>query len=219
MTDQEKNEFEVSVSGAGDLQGSKASSLTEDAAARRTVRRRKKRRSRRRSSGAGLMVDLLLLIVLAALAVGGVLGYNAIRDAYAPTFETRQIVIIVEMAEVDPTLIPGQSDVGKNTPIYRSERADATPLGRVESFDVSDHTSDDAPNENDATVIKKNIRITVRAEAKYRAGEGYYIDGERLLAGDEATYRLSGMVADGMIVSLYEAKDYDAMIESAEDGK
>ena len=49
-----------------------------------------------------LLVDLILLLVIAGLVVGGVFAYRAIRELYAPAWETREVVFKVEMTGIDP---------------------------------------------------------------------------------------------------------------------
>ena len=81
-----------------------------------------------------LVVDLVLLVVIVGLVAGGVFAYRAIRDLYAPVWETRDVVFCVKMDGIDPSMVKYGQD-GRSTftgnPIWSSDRTDADCLGTV----------------------------------------------------------------------------------------
>ena len=205
-----------------DLQQGKASSLTEaqlvpnlavsatrkgeggESAAARARRERRRRRAR------SLLVDILLFLVLGGFLAGAWFGYNALKRAYSPAYEERTILLVVEMTGVNPRLIPGEEAIQNRPDIYNSEAADARPLGQIRKIDIIDSAdSDDAVAGGGA--VTKDIRLTIEVKAEYRYAEGYRAGGQVLLAGDEGSYRMTGMAAKGTIVALYEAEEYESM--------
>ena len=81
-----------------------------------------------------LLVDLALLIVIAGLVIGGIFAYRAIRELYAPVWETREVVFEVEMKGVDPDMVKyGQHGrpIIADRPLWSSDHADADLLGTV----------------------------------------------------------------------------------------
>ncbi len=158
-----------------------------------------------------LVVDLILLAVLIGLSVGGVFAYRAIRDLYAPVWETRDVVFCVKMEGIDPSMVKYGQD-GRSTftgnPIWSSDRTDADCLGTV-----TDVRTVLVSREDDDNTI--TMYLTVEAEAHYREGKGYRMGATMLLAGDEGTYRVEGMIAEGIIISMHEkSQETDAATEA-----
>ncbi len=193
----------------------KASSLTEPTAPRASGRRRREETDRL-ARGTGVMsgvlvrrrviailVDILLLLLLAGLIAGGWFAYRAIREVYAPTWETREVVFCVEMTGIDPDMVKYGQDgrptmVGKD--IWSSDRTDADRLGTV--TDVRTVLVAAADGRNTLTLY-----LTVHADAHYREGKGYRMGVTMLLAGTEGTYRVTGMSAPGTMISMHEVAD------------
>lgn len=147
-----------------------------------------------------LAVDLILLVVLIGLSVGGVFAYRAIRDLYAPVWETRDVVFCVKMEGIDPSMVKYGQD-GRSTftgnPIWSSDRTDADCLGTVTDVKTVLVSREDGYN----TVT---LYLTVEAKAHYREGKGYRMGATMLLAGDSGSYRVEGMTAEGVIISMHE---------------
>ncbi len=159
------------------------------------------RRSRR--LWVSILVDIILLLLLAGLLVGGWFGYRALREWYAPTWETRDVVYCVEMQGIDPDLVKYGQD-GRptltNNAIWSSDRTDADHLGTVTDVRTVLVAWEDGRN-------TLTLYLTVEATAYYREGKGYRMGETMLLAGSEGTYRVEGMIADGRIISMHEVQD------------
>ena len=150
-----------------------------------------------------LLVDLVLLAVLAGLVVGGVYGYRALRDLYAPVWEIREVVFQVKMEGINPDMVKYGSD-GRpklvNETLWSSDQTDADMLGTV--TDVRTVLESEANGINTLTLY-----LTVEAKAYYREGKGYRMGETLLLAGSEGVYRLQGMTSHGLIISMHEKAD------------
>lgn len=158
-----------------------------------------------------LVVDLILLVVLIGLIVGGVFAYRAIRDLYAPVWETRDVVMCVKMEGIDPSMVKYGQD-GRSTftgnPIWSNDRTDADCLGTVTDVRTVLVSREDGYN----TIT---MYLTVEARAYYREGKGYRMGATMLLAGDGGTYRVEGMIAEGTIISMHEkSQETEAVTEA-----
>ena len=150
-----------------------------------------------------LLVDLALLVVIAGLVVGGIFAYRAIRELYAPVWETREVVFEVEMKGVDPEMVKyGQHGrpLIADRPLWSSDQADADLLGTV--TDVQTFLVPDEKGENTLT-----LRLTVEATAYYREGKGYRMGATMLLAGMKGTFMTYGLVAEGTVISMHEKQE------------
>ena len=153
-----------------------------------------------------VLVDLILLIVIAGLVVGGVFAYRAIRELYAPVWETREVVFEVEMKGIDlDNLEYDKITAIKDRPLWSSDLADADLLGTV--TDIQTFLIPDENGENTLT-----LHLTVEATAYYREGKGYRMGATMLLAGMKGTFMAYGLVADGMVISMHE-KQEETVIE------
>lgn len=150
-----------------------------------------------------LLVDLILLGVLLGAVVGCIFGYRALREWYAPRWETRDVVFCVEMTGINPDLVKYGQD-GRPTMtgngIWSSDRTDADQLGTVTS--VRTVLVAEADGTNTLTVY-----LTVEAAAYYREGQGYRMGETMLLAGAEGIFRVKGITAPGHIISMHEKQD------------
>jgi hypothetical protein len=150
-------------------------------------------------------VDLILLAVIVLLIVGGVFAYREIRELYAPTWETREVVFRVEMTGIDPAMIKYGQD-GRPTmvghPLWSSDRTDADCLGTVTAVQTVLVSGEDGNN-------TLNLCLTVEASAHYREGKGYRMGATMLLAGTRGTFLTEGMLAEGTVISMHEKNDED----------
>jgi hypothetical protein len=135
--------------------------------------------------------------------VGGVFAYRAIRELYAPTWETREVIFEVEMTGIDLDMVKYGQD-GRPTmtghPLWSSDRSDADQLGIV--TDVRTVLVSGEEGENSL-----NLYLTVKATAYYREGKGYRMGVTMLLAGMERTFMTQGLVAEGTVISMHEISD------------
>ncbi len=150
-----------------------------------------------------LLVDLILLAVVAGLVVGCIFGYRALRELYAPSWETRNVVFCVKMDNIPPDMVKYDRGKGQyvimDNPIWSSELTDADHLGTVADVRTVLVSTGDT---NTVTLYLK-----VEAKAYYREGKGYRMGETMLLAGAEGTYRLEGLTAAGTIISMHEKDD------------
>jgi hypothetical protein len=134
---------------------------------------------------------------------GGIFGYRALRDWYAPEWEIRDVVFCVEMQGINPDLVkygPDGRPTMTGNGIWSSDRTDADLLGTVSS--VRTVLVAEADGTNTLTVY-----LTVEASAYYREGHGYRMGETMLLAGTEGTFRIKGITAQGCIISMHEKQD------------
>ena len=159
---------------------------------------------RGKSLWVSLLVDFLLLALVVGLTLGGIFGYRALREMYAPEWEVREVVFRVKMENIPPDMVRYDTAQGKfaivGNPIWSSERTDADMLGTVEEIRTATVSL-----ENGETVL--TVYLDVKANAYYRKGKGYRMGETMLLAGSTGTYRLEGLVAEGMIISVREAAE------------
>ena len=151
--------------------------------------------------GRSIWVDVVLLVVLVGVIVGGVLGYRAAKNAYAPAWDERDIVFVVEFSRIDPSILPEFWHA--EAPLYVSDKTGTTPIGYLM---YSPYISADAENEGYVTV-----RVIMHAEARYRKGKGYYCGETPILAGLSGDLRVDGISGNGMILAVYEAEEYAAI--------
>ena len=151
-----------------------------------------------------LGVDILLLALVIGLGFAVIHGYRALRDIYAPEWEVREVVFRVKMENIPPDMVRYDETKGtlaiEGRPMWSSDQTDADMLGTVESVRTATVTA-----EGGDTVL--TMYLDVRANAYYRKGKGYRMGETMLLAGSTGTYRLAGMSAEGMIISVSEAAE------------
>ena len=193
-------------------QEGKASSLTDVTASPRPQRAEAEGRKlsggergtrRSRIDGRALLIDLILLVIVVGLVIGGVFAYRAIRELYAPTWETRDVVFCVEMIGLDPAMVKyGQDSRPTMTdrPLWSSDRTDADCLGTVTDVRTVLVSGEDGNN-------TLNLYLTVEATAHYREGKGYRMGMTMLLAGMEGVFRADGLIAEGTVISMHEKSD------------
>lgn len=148
------------------------------------------------------VVDLVVLLLIAAVAVGLVFLYRFLKNTYAPVWEERPVTWTAELTGVNAELISYDRNgdmvfLGKE--VYASNAEDADALGIV-----SDARIVHADGEEQAGEV--TLYLTVDATARYRAGKGYWMNDTRLLCGQEYSFRLAGLEAAGMVISLRETE-------------
>ncbi len=158
-----------------------------------------------------VVVDLILLAVLIGLVTGGIFAYRAVRELYAPTWETREVVFRVEMTGLDLAAVKYGQD-GRPTitghPLWSSDRTDADLLGTVTDVRTVLVTGEDGSN-------TLSLYLTVEATALYREGKGYRMGATMLLAGMENTFMAQGLVAEGTVISMHEKIDETEAVTEA----
>ena len=150
-----------------------------------------------------LLVDLVLLAVVTGLVVGFIFAFRAVRELYAPTWEVRSVVFCVKMEGISPDMVKYDREKGQYTivsnPIWSSEFTDADHLGTV--------TDVRTVLVSTGEVNTVTLYLKVEADAYYREGKGYRMGETLILAGAEGTYRLEGLTAEGIIISMHEQSE------------
>ncbi len=156
-----------------------------------------------RPSPKGLVVDLVLFLLLVAMGVGVWFGYGAVKSLYAPDWTLRQVEFSVEIRNLDydraDQLLPTLSD----NALWYSSSVDGDKLGTVSDVRAVPSITEDGRE-------TMTLYLTVRTEARYRKGEGYYVGTTRLLAGESGSFRAEGLAAEGMIISLKDVTEVTA---------
>ncbi len=182
-------------------------------------------RDRTRSAGRrgnALWVDILLLVLVIGILIGGWFGYRALRDDYAPDWEERDILILVEITGADTAVFPAPEYL-KGTSVYVSDRIGAPAIGIVESATLSEvQPVTDATSTSSATIPVLTLHITTTA--RYREGQGYVAGDTPVLAGMSMTFRTGGSTpvdgtltaaaAEGTIIAIYETAEPDTAADS-----
>jgi len=155
---------------------------------------------RRRFSGRGLVVDLALLLLLVGLGVGIWFGYGAVKEGYAPTWETRDVEFCVEIRDLDYDLANELLASLPNHGLWHTAAADGDYLGSVREVRAVLGVTEEGRE-------IMTLYLTVYTQANYRKGEGYYVGKTRLLAGEMSMFRAEGMIAEGMLVSVKDLSE------------
>ncbi len=155
--------------------------------------------SRKNRRGGAFVVDMVLIVLIVGVIVGGIFGYRALKQAYSVEWEEGITVhLVVELANVDPTIDLSKED---DMSVYFSSHVDADKIGVVtEVLDSGLMPS----STKDAASGNKYYRVAVEATARYRAGEGYYVGSESLLAGRGGHFRIGSYEMEGTLLLVTE---------------
>lgn len=182
--------------------------------ARRESRREGIGRLDRASSGAKRrgtwMIDGVILVLIIGAVVGLYFAYSYLRDRYAPAWEERQVVYVLELNGVDSEMVAYGSGGEKalcGKDVYGSMKPSADLLGRVtEAVRVQDAEDPD----------RATLYLTIEATARYRTGRGYWMADTRLLCGETRRFRLAGLEVQGSILSLQTQEELDSIMAATE---
>ena len=200
------DERELSERKASSLSGDTLTSLSRTSKGSGKSGKDKKEKflpGKRRFSLRGLLVDLALLLVLCGLGVGIWFGYRAVKNIYAPEWETRQISFVVEITDLGLEETNALRNTLSGSPLWYSSAADGDMLGQISQLDSVPYTTEEGEG-----VLA--LYLTVTAEAKYREGQGYYVGSTRLLAGENGVFRTEGLITEGAIVSLQDLTEVNS---------
>ena len=113
------------------------------------------------------------------------------------------MVFNVKMADIPPDMVKYDGEKGHytiiNNPIWSSEQTDADCLGTVTDVRTVLVSAEE--------VNTVTLYLRVEADAYYREGKGYRMGETLLLAGAEGIYRLEGLTANGVIISMHERSE------------
>ena len=133
--------------------------------------------------------DLTVILLVILVAVAGVFGYRFLRKSAKDAAAAKTVTIgyTVCLQEV-PSGTDPEALVGKSMNLL--SQSDTWNLGTIKQAKWDDDTC--------------SVLVSIQVEAQYRAGEGYRVHGQRLLAG--STFQGSCVVGDvsatGTIVSM-----------------
>ncbi len=145
------------------------------------------------------IVDLVLLLLLAVLIVGGIFGYRALKEVYDPVWDSKTVEFCIKVSNVPRNTVYDVDGENRLTgkQMWVSDRVDGDCLGTVRAAFL------EAPKPGETT---STLYLTVETTAKYRTGEGYYVNDTQLLAGTIGQYRVHGMTFDGVMISMHETE-------------
>ncbi len=161
--------------------------------------------------GVKVAVDLIMIVVVIGILVGGIFGYRALKNAYAPAWEERTVTVVLELTDVNPAHSPL-----KNGSMYIELSDGPLYLGRI-----IDGTRTEMPATDDQGGLGgEYCRVILETTARYRAEKGYYIGDYPLLAGISDYFRIGGSapngdggfggyIAEGTILAVYEPGEED----------
>lgn len=156
------------------------------------------------------LIDGFILLLIVGLGVGVYYAYSFLRDKYAPTWEERQVVYVLELTGVDPEMVVYGSGGEKalcGKDVYGSMKPGADQLGRVtEAVRVQNAENPDCVT----------LYLVVEGTARYREGRGYWMADTRLLCGETRVFRLAGLEVQGSILSLQTREELESLMETIE---
>lgn len=145
------------------------------------------------------VVDIVVILVIAALcALAYLYLIRPLMDNYRESWDEEELLCVLELRNVDPALVTYDRDgipVLCGHPVWSGDSEDSDRLG-----DVLEAEPIAVVREDGSTVL--TISLTVRVTARCRTGEGYRVGETRLLCGEERQYRLYGLSAEGVILSM-----------------
>lgn len=203
-----------SILPGGDKTSGIDNGTTQILRARREARREGIDRLDRASSGERRrrtwLIDGLILLLIIGAGVGLYTAYSYLRDRYAPAWEERQVVYVLELTGVDSEMVAYGSSGEKalcGKDVYGSMKPSADLLGQVtEAVRVQDAENSD----------RVTLYLTVEATARYRAGHGYWMADTRLLCGETRGFRLAGLEVQGSILSLQTTAELESIMAATE---
>ena len=156
-----------------------------------------------------LIADILLIVLIVGIIVGAIFGLRALKRAFTPTAETREITFRVALAEMPYDMIPSNSDGScslVNNYIWYTDLDDGDKLGTVTAMDF-EYVKKDESDKSKTDVDTVRVYLTVTASATYRDstytdGAGYYMGDTRVAGGLKGVFRMNGLVSEGEIVSV-----------------
>lgn len=163
-----------------------------------------------KKSKAWLADIIIILLIASAVVLAWLYVVRPLMKAYRQSWEEREIIYVLEIPDVDPDLLTYDRDgdpelVGQ--PVLSAPRDDADVLGTV-----TDAETVVVIREDGSSML--TLRLTVEASVRYHAGEGYSAGDTRLLCGEVRSFRLWGLTAEGMILSLHTPEELTTDTES-----
>ena len=154
--------------------------------------KKKGQSDREKHAGVPLLLDigvaLVIIAVIAALIVGAYFLFKYYSDSYKDASIQYTVLISGEDAETI-------SDVNslKNKEIYYDLDGNAYYFGKVTSVNILE-------GEDGERQITARISVT----SKYKRGEGYAVDGNRIAVGCEYSLRIEENTFETVIIEMYK---------------
>lgn len=156
------------------------------------------------------LIDGIFLVLIIGAVVGIYFLYSHLRDKFAPAWEERPVVYVLELTGVDSEMVAYESSGEKalcGKDVYGSMKPGADQLGRVtEAIRVQDAENPD----------RVTLYLTVEATARYREGYGYRMADTRLLCGETRGFRLAGLEVQGSILFLQTREELESIMAATE---
>ena len=163
-------------------------------------------RSGDKKSMAWLVDLIIILLVAAAVLLAWLYLIRPLIGAYRRSWEERDVIWVLELTDVDPAYMTYDRDgdpelIGST--VLSAPRDDADVLGEVTDAETTLVVREDGSD-------TLTLRLTVKATVRYRAGDGYSAGDTHLLCGETRVFRLPGLTAEGMILSLNTPEELSA---------
>ncbi len=136
-----------------------------------------------------LAVDIIAGILMLALVCGVVVGSYMLFRYYSNDYDTKNItytVLFVANKELD------EYGLKKTGELYMDVSGNAVYFGKIEEVKRIEHNG------------VKSITLKVKADVKYRSGEGYSIEDTRIAVGSEFKLRYLAETLNVSVVELDE---------------
>lgn len=138
--------------------------------------------------------DLTVILLVVFVAVVGIFGYRFLRKSTLDVSDGKTVSVAYEVCLQD---VPSGTDLSAlvGQPLHLSNQDKTLEMGTVRT----------ATWDEDAC----SVILQVQAEALYRAGDGYRVDGQQMRAGNltpsGAFFVVGDVSASGVIVALDRA--------------
>ena len=142
-----------------------------------------------------VLISLLLLLFIAAIIAGAYFAFRYFSNDY----EERTVVYYF-LTDIDPGMTAEESGL-KGEDVYYDIEGTTLFFGTVTGIQDGIEVTESSETGYD---VKSGVIIKIRANAKFRDGEGYTLDDSRLAIGSRYTLRCNGHEYSGSVVELYK---------------
>lgn len=183
-------------------------------------KKKKKKEGKSRAFSGGsrsrlpLVADILLIVFIVGAVVGAFFGLRALKNAFTPLAEAKEVTFCVALADMPYDMIPSNSDGScslVNNAIWYTDLDNGDKLGKVTDMDfeyVRKNEGDTAGKDVDMVTVYLTVSATaIYRDSTYSDGAGYYMGSTRIAGGLKGVFRMNGLVSEGQIVSVTPVED------------